>query len=130
VPIIKEIIPAHITALAALQKLKEEAIWKEGFYKEFYSILSEILREYLEKRYGLFALELTTDEIIVTLKSVSIDSDSKSRLKQVLFLSDMVKFAKEIPIAPENEQSINNAILFVESTKQFLEPIKPNSEAV
>ena len=40
----------------------------------------------------------------------------------------MVKFAKEIPIAAENEQSINNAILFVENTKEFVEPIKPNTD--
>ena len=129
-PKVKEIKPAHIPALAALQKLKDEAIWKVGEYKEYHSVLSEILREYLEKRYGLFALELTTDEIIISLKSVSIDSDSKARLKQVLFLSDMVKFAKEIPIEIENELSINNAILFVESTKQFVEPIKPKLEEV
>jgi hypothetical protein len=128
IQVFQEIIPAHIIALEALHKLKEEAIWKEGAFKEFHIIISEILREYLEKRYGLFALELTTDEIIVSLKSVSIDSESKARLKQVLFLSDMVKFAKEIPIAAENEQSINNAILFVENTKQFVEPTKPTSE--
>lgn len=127
---VKEIIPAHIIALEALHKLKEEAIWKNGAFKEFHILLSEILREYLEKRYGLFAMELTTEEIIISLKSVSIDSDSKAKLKQVLFLSDMVKFAKEIPIAAENEQSINNAILFVESTKEFVEPIKPKTDTI
>jgi hypothetical protein len=126
----KEIIPAHVLALAALNKLKEEAIWKNGAFKEFHSILSEILREYLEKRYGLYAMELTTEEIIISLKTVSIDSDSKAKLKQVLFLSDMVKFAKEIPIAAENEQSINNAILFVDNTKEFVEPIKPNTDKI
>jgi hypothetical protein len=75
-------------------------------------------------------MELTTEEIIISLKTVSIDSDSKAKLKQVLFLSDMVKFAKEIPIAAENEQSINNAILFVENTKEFVEPIKPNTDKI
>jgi len=126
----RSIIPAHVLALAALNKLKEEAIWKNGAFKEFHILLSEILREYLEKRYGLFAMELTTEEIIISLKTVSIDSDSKAKLKQVLFLSDMVKFAKEIPIAAENEQSINNAILFVENTKEFVEPIKPNTDKI
>lgn len=112
------IIPPHIYALEELNKLALEAIWKQGFYKEYHIRISEVLREYIEKRFGVFALEQTTDEIMRALKRENIDSESKAKLKQVLFLSDMVKFAKEIPIALENEQSIQSAIYFVEHTKQ------------
>ncbi len=111
-------IPAHITALEKLEKLKNEKLWQEGKLKQYHSSLTDIIREYIENRFKIKALEQTTDEIIIGFRSVAIDEDSKAKLKQVLILADLVKFAKELPLPNENEMSMNNAFDFINGTKR------------
>lgn len=108
--------PAHITALASLEKIKEEAIWKDNKIKEYYSEITDTVRLYIEERFNINALELTSDEIIQIFKSQVIDSESKSKLYQILTLSDFVKFAKQIPIEAEHTLTLNNAFDFVKGT--------------
>jgi hypothetical protein len=109
-------IPAHISALETLEKIKQEAIWKENKTKEYYSSIADTVRLYIEERFNINALELTSDEIIKIFKSQVIDSESKSKLTQILTLSDFVKFAKQIPIETEHTLTLNNAFDFVKGT--------------
>lgn len=111
-------IPAHITALQTLQKIKEEAIWKENKVKEYYSEIADAIRLYIEERFNVNALELTSDEIIKVFKTQVVDSESKLKLSQILTLSDFVKFAKQIPIEAEHTLTLNNAFDFVNGTKR------------
>ena len=111
-------IPAHVIAFEKLDKLKEEKLWQEGKLKLYHSSLSEIVREYIENRFKMPAMEQTTDEILHGFRNIAIDEESKTKLKQLLFLSDMVKFAKEQPLPNENEISIANAYDFVNGTKK------------
>jgi len=117
-------LPAHIIALERLDKLKNEKLWQEGKIKQYYILIAEIVREYIENRYKIQALEQTTDEIILALRSVAIDEESKNKLKQLLVLSDLVKFAKEHPLPAENELSLSNAYDFVNGTKKEEEEVK------
>jgi hypothetical protein len=80
----KPAIPAHITALAALEKIREEKIWKEGKVKEYYSAISDAIRLYIEERYSVFALESTTDEIMTAFRTQVVDPESKNKLQQLL----------------------------------------------
>ncbi len=111
-------VPPHIIALGKLEQLKGEKLWQEGKLKLYYSSLTDILREYIENRFKIQALEQTTDEILYGFRNVAIDDDSKTKLKQVLGLADLVKFAKEQPMANENENSLNNVYDFVNGTKK------------
>ena len=115
-----EIIPPHIIGLQKLQKLKEEQLWQNNKVKAHHSEISEIIREYLEKRYEVPALENTTDEIMQSLRFHSIEPNLLAKLNQVLMLADLVKFAKEKPLANENEMSLINAVEFVNETKQII----------
>ncbi|MCI5055876.1 MAG: hypothetical protein MRY83_07190 [Flavobacteriales bacterium] len=108
--------PAHLIALEKIDWLVEQKLWQNNKTKEYYSLLSEILRAYLEKRYKILAQEQTTDEIMTSIKYFEIDEISRSKLRQVLMLSDLVKFAKEKPIPNENEMCIKNAIEFINET--------------
>jgi hypothetical protein len=109
-------IPAHVTALATLDKIKEEAVWKDNRTKEYYSSIADTVRLYIEERFNINALELTSDEIIKIFKTQVIDSESKLKLNQILTLSDFVKFAKQIPIEAEHTLTLNNAFDFVKGT--------------
>ena len=66
-------LPAHVLAFEALNHLKDEALWKKGRFKEYYTGLTEILRVYSEKRFGVMAQEMTSDEILEALKSHTND---------------------------------------------------------
>ena len=101
---------------ASLEKIKEEAIWKENKIKEYYSDITDTVRLYIEERFGINALELTSDEIIHVFKSQVVDSESKAKLYQILTLSDFVKFAKQIPIEAEHTLTLNNAFDFIKGT--------------
>lgn len=111
-------IPAHITALASLEKIKSEQVWKEGQVKEYYSSISETIRLYIEERYNVHALESTTDEIMTAFRTQVVDQESKNKLQQLLQLSDLVKFAKLAPIESEHNFTLQNAFDFVNGTKR------------
>lgn len=111
-------IPAHVIAYEKLEKLKSDKLWQEGKLKLYYSSLTDIVREYIENRFKIQALEQTTDEILYGFRNVAVDEDSKAKLKQVLILSDLVKFAKEQPTPTENEDSLANSYAFINGTKK------------
>jgi len=110
--------PPHITALQNLENIRQQKLWQEGKYKEYHTLISDTLRMYIEGRYGVAAMELTSEEIFKIMKSQVIDNDSKEKLRQVLVLADYVKFAKVVPIDVENELSLSNAFAFVNGTKR------------
>jgi hypothetical protein len=116
VPIQKPKIPAHITALRDLETIRNMKLWQDGKTKEYYTAITDTIRVYIEGRYEVAAMELTSDEIMQVMRSQVIDSVSKDRLKQILALADFVKFAKAQPIDIENEMTLNNAFEFVKGT--------------
>jgi hypothetical protein len=111
-------IPAHITALATLERIREQQIWKDGKVKEYYSEITDAVRLYIEERYDVLALESTTDELLAIMKSQVIDNVSKEKLQQMLKLADFVKFAKMIPMEQEHNLTLQHAFDFVNGTKR------------
>lgn len=109
-------IPAHITALKDLETIRNMKLWQEGKVKEYYTAVTDVIRVYIEGRYEVAAMELTSDEIMKVMNSQVIDNVSKDRLQQILRLADMVKFAKAMPIDVENELTLTNAFEFVKGT--------------
>lgn len=110
--------PAHLIAFRELEKLKEEQVWQKGELKHYYTRLTEILRQYLENRYGVCSLEMTTSETLEALVKTGFRKDeSYTLLKTILNGSDLVKFAKYKPDPAENEEHFSNSWKFVENTK-------------
>ena len=113
-------LPAHTVALDQLKALKEKKLWQQEQVKEYYSELSDVLREYIEKRYAIKTYEKTTDEILSGLKYADITAENKATVRELLTLADLVKFAKQKPVAVENERSIEDAMLFVSATRKII----------
>lgn len=110
--------PAHLIAFRELEKLKEEQVWQKGELKHYYTRLTEILRQYLENRYGVCSLEMTTSETLEALVKTGFRKDeSYTLLKTILNGSDLVKFAKYKPDPAENEEHFSYSWKFVENTK-------------
>lgn len=111
-------IPAHITALKSLLELKKQQAWLTEDKKKYYSELTYTVRLYLEKRFGIQAIEHTTREIINDLKYADISEEDKVYLRKILSEADMVKFAKLKPEDSFGEESLYKSIDFVEKTKK------------
>jgi hypothetical protein len=109
--------PAHEIALEALYKLRESDLLATGQIKAYYVELTEIVRRYIEGRYFVPALELTTGELMDNLKTVAIETEAKAMLQDLLEHSDLVKFAKYAPVADEHERTFQLAESLVETTK-------------
>lgn len=110
--------PAHVIAFRDLEKLKTEQLWQKGEIKPYYSRLTEIVRQYLENRYRVYSLEMTTSETLEALVKTGFRKDeSFNRLKSVLNGADLVKFAKYKPEPSENEKNFDDTWQFVEITK-------------
>ena len=110
--------PAHIIAFRELEKLRDEKLWQNGEIKLYYTKLTEILRQYLENRFRVFSLELTTSETLEALIKTGFKKDaSYNQLKTVLTGADLVKFAKYKPEPSENESHFQTSWDFVLATK-------------
>jgi hypothetical protein len=119
--------PAHVIAFRDLEKLREEQLWQKGEVKLYYSRLTEILRQYLENRYKIFSLEMTTSETLeMLIKTGFKKDDDYAKLKTILNGSDLVKFAKYKPEPSENELHFDNSWSFVETTKAMDVIIDPS----
>jgi hypothetical protein len=114
---LKTTIPPYEAAMEALETLKQKKLWQSGRVKDYYSELTEIVREYIELRYPVRAMEMTTAEIQAALKQTEISSSSRDKLDRILVLADLVKFAKEQPLPLDNEQSLNHSVEFVRETR-------------
>lgn len=111
--------PAHIIALRELNTLRENEVWQKGEIKEYYSRLSDILRRYIDHRYGIMSPELTTDETTRMLQRAGVlKSNELSQVKEILSLSDMVKFARYLPQSEVHERSYTDSVRFVEMTRE------------
>ncbi len=104
-------------ALEELAKLRESDLLARGEYKLFYLELSDIFRRYLEKRYGIYALERTTIEIIMEFRRLALDQREEKIIHDFLEGCDLVKFAKYIPSADDIERDYTTAREFVLQTR-------------
>lgn len=121
--------PPHEIALERLGKLEESGLWQQGKIKLYYVELTEILREYIEHRFHFPALEQTTDEIIQSMRHTpGFSTDQIDQIKRLLFLSDLVKFAKENPVGAENEANFRLVKEFILTTKPQEEAPKPTQK--
>lgn len=92
-------VSASEKALQQLDELQQKQLWKQEQTKEHYAALSLILREYLESRYGIAALESTTSEIQMMLVSTDLPTGSRDLLEEILQKTDLVKYARSEPSA-------------------------------
>lgn len=121
-------IPAHEEAIAALDALKEEKLWQQGKVKEYHIRITEILRYYIERRFEINALEMITDDILSAFERRNQDSALYHKLKDVLTLGDLAKFAKFAPLPNENENSMEYTYEFVKKTIPVRTEVKTNKE--
>lgn len=114
------VLQPHDLALQKLADLKKQKLWQQGQVKEYHSELTYILREYLENRYSIQALEQTTDEILTQLKKLDFGSSLAQKLDNLLQTADLVKFAKAQPPVDFHDQAMTYIEGFIQETKPVI----------
>lgn len=110
--------PPYIMALRTLEQIRNEKLWQNNQEKLYYTKITDTLREYMESQFFIQAMEKTSAEILAELKGKGIEKSTFESLKELLELSDMVKFAKYRATELENENAVPVAIRFINVTCQ------------
>ncbi|MFZ2899939.1 MAG: hypothetical protein WA004_15035 [Saprospiraceae bacterium] len=105
-------IPPHTIALEKLDQLEKAQLWQKGQIKAYHTQLTYILREFLEKRFHILALESTSQEIAAQLQNL-VSEELRQNITQLLLTSDMVKFAKAEPPEEVHQRLLEEARRFV-----------------
>lgn len=115
---IRKLLP-HEKALQKIEKIKSKHLSASTDQKEYYTELTDILRQYLEDRFGIKAKEMTSSEIIYRLeKEKKEDGSMVEELREVFQTADLVKFAKYSVQDNINDTYLNSVVQFIDSTKE------------
>lgn len=114
--------PPYDRAVRSLNDLRAQHLCEQGREKEFYTRLTDILRVYLDKRFHINAMEMTSSQILRALEGNEATRLPKLHMSQLLEIADFVKFAAQRPLPDDNAKAFNNAMQFVEDTKPVEEP--------
>lgn len=117
-------LPAHVIAYLKLKKLEEQEFWQKGDFKTYHSEVSYTMREYLENRFEIPALESVTAEIMTDLNGFEIETKQITNLKNILQTADLVKFAKLVPNETVHRQAMDFSLEFVEITQREEEELE------
>jgi hypothetical protein len=118
-------IPEDQVALAALTGLEIQGLPANGRFKEFHLALSEILRRYLSDRYGILALDMTSEELYRTLSRLPTEGLSLNDLSWVCAQGDLAKFAKAAPTVDDCRQALQLVRQLVLRTRRALTLTSP-----
>ena len=117
-----------------LKNLKDSRYLIESNHKEYYSVLTDIIRKYLEEEIHIAATESTTDELLTKLQvfldagKLHLSSDVVEELRTVLRKADLVKFAKSKPEDFEAENDRKSIETIVVKTNEGLPDVSEQED--
>jgi hypothetical protein len=91
-------------SMQLLNDLEKENLLQQNKFKEYHSRLTEIFKRYLSRKTNTYQLHLTTDELLIELNGFDLPKEQISTFANCLRMGNVVKFAKYIPPAFENEK--------------------------
>jgi len=106
-----------------MDRLLAENLLAKGEIKLFHLRISDILRHYIENRFGLKAPERTTEEFLLELSQAESTANvllsiHKNLLADFLSQCDLVKFAKHEPSPMESQKTVDICREFIEKTRE------------
>lgn len=116
-------------AMGRLNNLKGQKLWEQGMEKEYFTELTDILRRYLARRFGINAEEMTSRQIMASLAKNEETKDKRAYFRKILDVADFVKFAKVRPLPEDNIASYESAVRFVNETKPMPKPEEEDAPA-
>jgi hypothetical protein len=106
----------HEDAYEALDRLEASDLLERGEVKEYHILASEIIRTYVEDRFGVYALEMTTGEVVEGLRGTDLPEDDVEAFGVFASRCDLVKFARLRPTPEACRDILEAARAFVDQT--------------
>jgi hypothetical protein len=123
-------VPAHVWAQAQIAALVGEDLLVRGLIQEFHYRISAIVRGYIERRFGLSAPDMTTEEFLATAaQDATLSGRYTDELCRFLTACDLVKYARHTPGLQESDGVLRAACDFVERTRVRVTDGGPDSQA-
>lgn len=120
--------PPHQKALEEIENIKASQLQQSEDQKEYYTKLTDVIRQYIKERFGFQAMEMTSTEIIARLNEAD-NGEMINELRQLFSTADLVKFAKYSTIENENDRNLLNAVTFIDKTKLEEQPTEERIES-
>ena len=114
--------PAHELAYEAFRTLEAERLPERGEIKTFHIRASDIVRTYVEGRFGVDALEMTTGEVLDGLRGHGIDEEVLLDFRRLLQRCDLVKFARDRPVLEHCREIVPLGRSLVDRTRVLVAP--------
>jgi len=110
---------AHDLAYGQVQAIIEEGLLDRGEVKLFYTRLSDVVRTYIENRFGWHAPKLTSEELLAGMGvDFSLSRKHRSLLDEFLSHCDLVKFAEYQPSIDEAHNTLDACKAFIAGTAE------------
>jgi len=120
------LIPPHRRAKDRLRSASE--LMSDPY--AFCSLVSDVIRAYLEERFDLHAPDRTTEEFLEEMRSRQVlRVEHKRLLEDFLSRCDLVKFARFEPRQDELQSLLDSALRFIDETA-LEKPEPPAADAV
>jgi len=119
--------PAHEIALEALARIEACDLLERGEIKRYHIEVSQVVRSYIEDRYGIQALEMITPQLVSGLRRVGVAPEVCERFRGFLEACDLVKFAKHRPVPDACRAILARARELVEATKVVPPPAESDA---
>lgn len=120
---LRQHIAPHKVAMQKIAQIKEDNLVQSEDSKEYYTQLTDTLRQYIAERFKFSAMEMTSSEIIEHLQAEN-DEDALHELRELFQTADLVKFAKYTTLINENDRNLVTAVEYINQTK-IEEEVKP-----
>lgn len=118
----------ELTAMELIRKMGEEKMWQTpGNEKKFFTLLTDVLRQYFYRRYNINAMEMTSTELIEALRKQDVSYVVREKVKHICFTGDMTKFAKHKPTDDECMGCVNIAEELIKLTSPVTESQSGNA---
>lgn len=109
------VLPPEEAAARAIEALRASGLW-ENDQAGYYLRLTDILRAYLEARYGKPVTAMTSVEVERFVKARSQDLQIGGSVRELLTRADLVKFAKAKPGPEEGPGDADLALNLIRAT--------------
>ena len=113
-----------LLARGELEKIRRQKLWQSDKQKQYYTEVTDTLREYIAERYGIATMERPSGEMLYDLRAQGVDAALYDEISDLFSRADLVKFAKYEATKEENEEAVPTAVRFVNST--YLQEIETN----
>lgn len=112
-----EVCPPHEIAYERLAAIEASEWLARGELDAYHTQISRVIREYIEVRYRIPALELTTTQLLAQLTEGQLGALYVDKIRHFLVNCDKVKFATYQPATAEAAKRMIEARWFIDVTR-------------